>query len=130
MAAAAAGAALLAHATYGYLTFEPTGPPCHFCAVDPGLALPLLELGVGVPVAALAVALASGPRFDPAVEVSPLPRALLGVGGGLALVGGGFTAITGGYGIVYGGPLALLGLLLLACGACACGVEVVTGGRE
>lgn len=35
-AVATAGAGLFLHAAYGYVTFDPSGPPCHFCAVAPG----------------------------------------------------------------------------------------------
>lgn len=112
----AAGGLLLLHALFAISTFERTGPPCHFCAIEPGLGLSLLEIGFGVPLAVISVAVFSTERYDPTFELTRSARYTLLAGSILALGGMLFVAATMGYGIMLGGPVMLIGYLLITLG--------------
>lgn len=113
------GTSLLIHGLYAILTFERSGPPCHFCAIEPGLAGPFLEIGLGVPLAVLGTAVFSTDRFNPTVG---LPRTVYGtllVGSVLTLGATVYVMFTHGYGIIVAGPVMLLGFVVIFIGIVA-----------
>lgn len=127
LALVAVGVAALAHGAYGFATFEPSGPPCHFCAVEPGLAGPLLEVMVAPSVAAFG-ATVDGPSLARSLPgLSGRQQWLLRAGAALPVAGGALLFLAGPYGIVFAAPVVLVGWLLVAVGGIAWGFDAARG---